>query len=193
MFLEFFDGIWGRYTFESDKVNVLIDGLPSVAYPLGQLVFLILVYRLLVHKYIKSFLTMTPQDIWNWHKETFRKSKLSLIALPIVYLFVFGMTYVFVEDVLATVTIYKDYRGPVSKTIDGQVGKIEISSFGSKSSSARINAFFIDSDGQVYDIHLINGDKRIANHIRHNQSMSYPATLSFDKHGKPLYISKFWE
>ncbi len=193
MFLEFFDGVWGHYTFESDKVNILIDGLPSFAYPLGQLVFLILVYRLLAHQYIKRFLTLTPQDLWNWHKETFRKSKLSLIVLPIVYLFVLGMTYLFVEDVLATVTIYKDYRGPIAKTIDGQVGKIEISSFGSKSSSARINAVFIDSDGQVYDIHLINGDKRIANHIRHNQSMSYPATLSFDKHGKPLYISKFWE
>lgn len=136
---------------------------------------------------------MTPQDIWNWHKETFRKSKLSLIVLPIVYLFVLGMTYLFVEDVLATVTIYKDYRGPIAKTIDGQVGKIEISSYGSKSSSAWINAVFIDSEGQIYDIHLINGDKRIANHIRHNQSMSYPATLSLDKHGKPLYISKFWE
>ena len=193
MFLEFFDGVWGHYTFESDKVNILIDGLPSFAYPLGQLVFLILVYRLLVHQYIKRFLSMTPQDIWNWHKETFRKSKLSLIVLPIVYLFVLGMTYLFVEDVLATVTIYKDYRGPIAKTIDGQVGKIEISSYGSKSSSAWINAVFIDSEGQIYDIHLINGDKRIANHIRHNQSMSYPATLSFDKHGKPLYISKFWE
>ncbi|WP_314675874.1 hypothetical protein [uncultured Streptococcus sp.] len=193
MFLEFFDGIWGRYTFESDKVNVLIDGLPSVAYPLGQLAFLILAYRLFIHRYIKQFTKMSPQDIWEWHKETFRKSKLSLIVLPIVYLFVFGMSWILVEDALATVTIYKDYRGPVSKTIDGQVGKIEISSFGSKSSSARINAVFIDSDGQVYDIHLINADKRIANHIRHNQSMSYPATLSFDKHGKPLYISKFWE
>ncbi|AKB97911.1 hypothetical protein CSB63_1299 [Streptococcus thermophilus] len=42
-------------------------------------------------------------------------------------------------------------------------------------------------------MHLINGDKRIANHIRHNQSMSYSSTLSFDKHGKPLYISKFLE
>lgn len=193
MFLEFFDGIWGHYTFESDKVNILIDGLPSFAYPFGQLAFLILVYRLLVHQYIKRFLSMTPQDIWNWHKEKFRKSKLSLIVLPIVYLFIFGMTYLFVEDVLVTVTIYKDYRGPIAKTIDGQVDKIEISSFGSKSSSARINAVFIDSDGQIYDIHLINGDKRIANHIRHNQSMSYHATLSFDKHGKPLYISKFWE
>ena len=193
MFLEFFDGVWGHYTFEFDKVNILIGGLPSFAYPLGQLVFLILVYRLLVHQYIKSFLTITPQDIWNWHKETFRKSKLSLIVLPIVYLFVLGMTYLFVEDVLATITIYKDYRGPIAKTIDGQVGKIEISSYGSKSSSARINAVFIDSDGRVYDIHLINGDKRIANHIRHNQSVSYPATLSFDRHGKPIYISKFWE
>lgn len=193
MFLEFFDGIWGHYTFESDRVNILIDGLPSFAYPLGQLTFLILLYWLFIHKYIKQFTKMSPQDIWNWHKETFRKSKLSLIVLPIVYLFVLGMTYVFVEDVLTTVTIYKDYRGPIAKTIDGQVGKIEISSFGSKSSSARIDAVFIDSDGQIYDIHLINGDKRIAKHIRHNQSMSYPATLSFDKHGKPLYISKFWE
>ena len=52
MFLEFFDGIWGHYTFESDKVNILIDGLPSFAYPLGQLTFL------LVHQYIKRFLTM---------------------------------------------------------------------------------------------------------------------------------------
>lgn len=193
MFLEFFDGVWGHYTFESDKVNILIDGLPSFAYPLGQLAFLILVYRLLVHQYIKRFLTLTPQDIWEWHKETFRKSKLSLIVLPIVYLFIFGMSWSLVENVLSTYTIYKDYGGPVSKTIDGQVGKIEISSYGSKSSSARINAVFIDSDGQIYDIHLINGDKRIANHIRHNQSVSYPATLSFDKHGKPLYISKFWE
>lgn len=58
LFLEFFDGIWGHYTFESDKVNTLIDALPSFAYPLGQLVFLILVYRLLVHQYIKRFLTM---------------------------------------------------------------------------------------------------------------------------------------
>lgn len=193
MFLEFFDGVLGHYTFESDKVNILIDGLPSFSYPLGQLVFLILVYRLLVHRYIKRFLSMTPQDIWNWHKETFRKSKLSLIVLPIVYLFIFGMTYLFVEDVLVTVTIYKDYRGPIAKTVDGQVEKIDISHVGSKTSSARINVHFVGSDGQVYDIHLINGDKRIANHIRHNQSMSYPATLSFDKHGKPLYISKFWE
>lgn len=35
-----------------------IDALPSFVYPLGQLVFLILVYRLLVHQYIKRFLTM---------------------------------------------------------------------------------------------------------------------------------------
>lgn len=193
MFLEFFDGIWGHYTFESDKVNILIDGLPSFAYPLGQLTFLILLYWLFIHKYIKQFTKMSPQDIWKWHKETFRKSKLSLIVLPIVYLFVLGMTYVFVEDVLATVTIYKDYKGPIAKTIDGQVGKIEISSFGSKSSSARIDAVFIDSDGQIYDIHLINGDKRIANYMRHHESDSYTATLSFDKHGKPVYISKFWE
>ena len=48
MFLEFFDGVLGHYTFESDKVNVLIDGLPSFAYPLGQVIFVLLVYRLLV-------------------------------------------------------------------------------------------------------------------------------------------------
>lgn len=193
MFLEFFNGVWGHYTFESDKVNVLIDGLPSFAYPLGQLTFLMLVYRLLVHQYVNKFLIMSPQDIWAWHKETFRKSKLSFIVIPIVYLFIFGMTYVLVEDVLATVTIYKAYGGPISKSIDGKVEQIDISHVGSKTSSARINAHFESSDGQTYDIHLINGDKRIANHIRHNQPMSYPSTLSFDRHGKPLYIAKFWE
>jgi hypothetical protein len=193
LFLEFFNGVWGHYTFESDKVNVLIDGLPSFAYPLGQLTFLMLVYRLLVHQYVKKFLIMSPQDIWAWHKETFRKSKLSFIVIPIVYLFIFGMTYVLVEDVLATVTIYKAYGGPISKSIDGKVEQIDISHVGSKTSSARINAHFESPDGQTYDIHLINGDKRIANHIRHNQSMSYPSTLSFDRHGKPLYIAKFWE
>ena len=103
------------------------------------------------------------------------------------------MTYVLGGNVLATVTIYKDYRGPIAKTIDGQVEKIDIRYLGSKSSSTRIDAVFIDSDGQIYDMNLINGDKRIANHIRHNQSMSYSSTLSFDKHGKPLYISKFLE
>ena len=193
LYLEFFDGFWGYYIFESDKVNVLIDGLHSFAYPLGQLTFLMLVYRLLVHQYVKKFLIMSPQDIWAWHKETFRKSKLSFIVIPIVYLFIFGMTYVLVEDVLATVTIYKAYGGPISKSIDGKVEQIDISHVGSKTSSARINAHFESSDGQTYDIHLINGDKRIANHIRHNQSMSYPSTLSFDRHGKPLYIAKFWE
>ena len=147
MFLEFFDGVWGHYTFESDKVNVLIDGLPSFAYPLGQVIFVLLVYRLLVHQYFKKFLTMSPQDIWAWHKETFRKTKLSFIVIPIVYLFVFGMTYVLVDDVLATVTIYKDYRGPIAKTIDGQVEQIDISHVGTKTSSARINAHFESSDG----------------------------------------------
>ena len=181
MFLEFFDGVWGHYTFESDKVNILIDGLPSFAYPLGQLTFLVLVYRLLVHQYVKKFLVMSPQDIWAWHKEKFCQSKLSFIVIPIVYLFIFGMTYVLVEDVLATVTI------------DGKVEQIDISHVGSKTSSARINAHFVSSDGQTYDIHLINGDKRIANYMRHHESDSYTATLSFDRHGKPLYISKFWE
>ena len=193
MYLEFFDGVWGHYTFESDKVNILIDGLPSFAYPLGQLVFLILVYRLIVYRYVKKIKIMSPQDIWAWHKQTFRKSKLSFIVIPIVYLFIFGMTYVLVEDVLATVTIYKDYGGPIAKTIDGKVEQIDISHVGSKTSSARINAHFESSDGQTYDIHLINGDKRIANYMRHHESDSYTATLSFDRHGKPLYISKFWE
>ena len=193
MFLEFFDGILGHYTFESDKVNVLIDGLPSFAYPLGQLTFLVLAYWLFIHRYLKKFKKMSPQDIWAWHKETFRKSKLSFIVVPIVYLFVFGMTYVLVEDVLATVTIYKDYRGPIAKTIDGQVEKIDISHVGTKTSSASISAHFVSSDGQTYDIHLINGDKRIANYMRHHEAESYTATLSFDKHGKPVYISKFWE
>ena len=193
MFLEFFNGVWGHYTFESDKVNVLIDGLHSFAYPLGQLTFLVLVYRLLFHQYVKKFLGMSPQDIWARHKETFRKSKLSLLVLPIVYLFVFGMTYVLGGGFLATVTIYKDYGGPIAKSIDGKVEQIDISHVGSKTSSARINAHFESSDGQTYDIHLINGDKRIANHIRHNQSMSYPSTLSFDKLEKPPYIAKFWE
>ncbi|CAD0141307.1 hypothetical protein QK903_06100 [Streptococcus thermophilus] len=101
------------------------------------------------------------------------------------------MTYVLGGNVLATVTVYKDYRG--LKTIYSQVDKIDIRYLGSKSSSTRIDAVFIDSDGQIYDMHLINGDKRIANHIRHYQSMSYSLTLSFDKHGKPLYISKFLE
>ena len=101
------------------------------------------------------------------------------------------MTYVLGGNVLATVTVYKDYRG--LKTIYSQVDKLDIRYLGSKSSSARINVYFVSSDGQTYDIHLINGDKRIANHIRHNQSMSYPSTLSFDRHGKPLYIAKFWE
>ena len=174
MFLEFFNGVLGHYTFESDKVNVLIDGLHSFAYPLGQLTFLVLVYRLLFHQYVKKFLGMSPQDIWARHKETFRKSKLSLLVLPIVYLFVFGMTYVLGGGFLATVTIYKDYGGPIAKSIDGKVEQIDISHVGSKTSSARINAHFESSDGQTYDIHLINGDKRIANHIRHNQSMSYP-------------------
>ena len=113
-----------------------------------------------------------------------------MLVLPIVYLFVFGMTYVLGGNVLATVTVYKDYRG--LKTIYSQVDKIDIRYLGSKSSSTRIDAVFIDSDGQIYDMNLINGDKRIANHIRHNQSMSYSSTLSFDKHGKPVYISKFW-
>lgn len=103
------------------------------------------------------------------------------------------MTYVLVDDVLATVTIYKDYGEPIAKSIDGKVEQIDISHVGSKTSSARINAHFESSDGQTYDIHLINGDKRISNHIRHNQSMSYPSTLSFDRHVKPLYIAKFWE
>ena len=192
MFLEFFDEVLGHYTFESDKVNVLIDGLHSFAYPLGQLTFLVLVYRLLVHQYVKKFLGMSPQDIWAKHKETFRKSKLSLLVLPIVYLFVFGMTYVLGGGFLATVTIYKDYGGPIAKSIDGKVEQIDISHVGSKTSSARINAHFESSDGQTYDIHLINGDKRIANYMRHHESDSYTATLSFDKHGKPVYISKFW-
>ena len=71
--------------------------------------------------------------------------------------------------------------------------KIDIRYLGSKSSSTRIDAVFIDSDGQIYDMNLINGDKRIANYMRHHKSESYTATLSFDKHGKPLYISKFLE
>ena len=79
------------------------------------------------------------------------------------------MTYVLGGNVLATVTVYKDYRG--LKTIYSQVDKIDIRYLGSKSSSTRIDAVFIDSDGQIYDMHLINGDKRIANHIRHNQSI----------------------
>ena len=103
------------------------------------------------------------------------------------------MTYVLVEDVLTTFTIYKDYRGPIAKTVDGKVEQIDISHVGTKTSSARINAHFVSSDGQTYDIHLINGDKRIANYMRHHESDSYTATLSFDKHGKPVYISKFWE
>ena len=193
MYLEFFDGVWGHYTFESDKVNVLIDGLPGFAYPLGQVTFLILVYWLIVYRYVKKIKIMSVKDIWDWHKETFRKSKLSFIVIPIVYLFVFGMTYVLVEDVLATVTIYKDYRGPIAKTIDGQVEQIDISHVRTKTSSARINAHFVSSDGQTYDIHLINGDKRIANDMRHHKSESYTATLSFDKDGKLVYISKFWE
>ena len=101
------------------------------------------------------------------------------------------MTYVLGGNVLATVTVYKDYRG--LKTIYSQVDKIDIRYLGSKTSSARVNAHFVSSDGQTYDIHLINGDKRIANYMRHHKSESYTATLSFDKHGKPVYISKFWE
>ena len=54
MFLEFFDGVLGHYTFESDKVNVLIGGLPSLAYPLGQVIFLVLAYWLFIHRYLKS-------------------------------------------------------------------------------------------------------------------------------------------
>ena len=92
---------------------------------------------------------------------------------------------------MATVTVYKDYRG--LKTIYSQVDKIDIRYLGSKSSSTRIDAVFIDSDGQIYDMNLINGDKRIANYMRHHKSESYTAILSFDKHGKPVYISKFWE
>ena len=84
-------------------------------------------------------------------------------------------------------------NGPIAKTIDGQVEQIDISHVGTKTSSARINAHFVSSDGQTYDIHLINGDKRIANYMRHHKSESYTAILSFDKHGKPVYISKFWE
>ena len=80
LFLEFFDGVWGHYTFESDKVNVLIDGLPGFAYPLGKLTFLVLVYRLLVHQYVKKFLIMSPQDIWAWHKEKF--VKVNYLSLP---------------------------------------------------------------------------------------------------------------
>ena len=82
MFLEFFDGVLGHYTFESDKVNVLIDGLPSFAYPLGQVIFVLLVYGLLVHQYFKKFLTMSPQDIWAWHKQTWLARKLLPRLLP---------------------------------------------------------------------------------------------------------------
>ena len=69
------------------------------------------------------------------------------------------MTYVLGGNVLATVTVYKDYRG--LKTIYSQVDKIDIRYLGSKSSSTRIDAVFIDSDGQIYDMNLINGDKRM--------------------------------
>ncbi len=52
------------------------------------------------------------------------------------------MTYVLGGNVLATVTVYKDYRG--LKTIYSQVDKIDIRYLGSKSSSTRIDAVFID-------------------------------------------------
>ena len=87
------------------------------------------------------------------------------------------MTYVLVDDVLATVTVYKDYRELKTKTIDSQVDKIDIRYLGSKSSSARINVYFVSSNGQVYDIHLIKGDQRIVNYMRHDESESYTATL----------------
>jgi len=51
------------------------------------------------------------------------------------------MTYVLGGNVLATVTVYKDYRG--LKTIYSQVDKIDIRYLGSKSSSTRIDAVFI--------------------------------------------------
>ena len=79
MFLEFFDGVWGHYTFESDKVNVLIDGLPSFAYPLGQVIFVLLVYRLLVHQYFKKFLTINKQKNKKIIRE--RKSNSCLIVI----------------------------------------------------------------------------------------------------------------
>ena len=49
------------------------------------------------------------------------------------------MTYVLGGNVLATVTIYKDYGEPIAKSIDGKVEQIDISHVGSKTSSARIN------------------------------------------------------
>ena len=80
MFLEFFDGVWGHYTFESDKVNVLIGGLPSLAYPLGQVIFVLLVYRLLVHQYFKKFLTNCHLRIFGLGIKK-RSAKLNYLSL----------------------------------------------------------------------------------------------------------------
>ena len=190
---DFFDGIFGNYTFSEELTNVLYGELPKISFVLGQLVALNMIYFLIrssIRK-IQDKLNIQSSNIIEILKEAWSCKRIVLSELFTTFLLVVVFLFFLVTRTISDIRLFSEFSHPAETFVEGQIVQLHIEKGGRWSFSATIDALFVDENGESYSIHLINADKQLANHLLDDTVEHYDAFIALNDKGDLLYINEF--
>ena len=190
---DFFDGIFGNYTFSEDLTNVLYGDFPKFSFILGQLVALSIIYLLIrtsIRK-IQEKLNIQSSNIIEILKEAWSRKRIVLSEIFITFFLAVVFLFFLVTRTISDIRLYSAFFHPTESFVEGRIEKLHISKGGRWSFSANIDALFVAENGESYSIHLINADKQLANHLLDDTVEHYDAFIALNDKGDLLYINEF--
>ncbi len=190
---DFFDGIFGNYTFSEELTNVLYGELPKISFVLGQLVALNMIYFLIrssIRK-IQDKLNIQSSNIIEILKEAWSRKRIVLSEIFITFFLAVVFLFFLVTRTISDIRLYSAFFHPTESFVEGRIEKLHISKGGRWSFSANIDALFVAENGESYSIHLVNANTQLANQLLDNTEEYYDAFLAMDEEGNILYINEF--
>ena len=190
---DFFDGIFGNYTFSEELTNVLYGELPKISFVLGQLVALNMIYFLIrssIRK-IQDKLNIQSSNIIEILKEAWSRKRIVLSEIFITFFLAGVFLFFLVTRTISDIRLYSAFFHPTESFVEGRIEKLHISKGGRWSFSANIDALFVAENGESYSIHLVNANTQLANQLLDNTEEYYDAFLAMDEEGNILYINEF--
>ena len=190
---DFFNGIFGNYTFSGNLTNVLYGDFPKFSFILGQLVALSIIYLLIrtsIRK-IQEKLNIQSSNIIEILKEAWSRKRIVLSELFTTFLLVVVFLFFLVTRTISDIRLFSEFSHPAETFVEGQIVQLHIEKGGRWSFSATIDALFVDENGESYSIHLINADKQLANNLLDDTVEYYDAFIALNDKGELLYINEF--
>ena len=190
---DFFDGIFGNYTFSEELTNVLYGELPKISFVLGQLVALNMIYFLIrssIRK-IQDKLNIQSSNIIEILKEAWSRKRIVLSEIFITFFLAVVFLFFLVTRTISDIRLFSEFSHPAETFVEGQIVQLHIEKGGRWSFSATIDALFVAENGESYSIHLINADKQLANHLLDDTVELYDAFIALNDKGELLYINEF--